>query len=143
MKLDKFLPIALLGLLLPVLALADPPVDHLGVTVGEPVTPFDIHVDLRNQPKAPEWRPGMPIKEAHKRQFHAPNHPDASAPFDKPTLPDRLPELQKIWDDAVTPEQAKQRALEAARSTRVSINNGNTGVSPGDRVVDVSSTHIV
>jgi len=143
MKFRKFLSLAMLGLFAPALVSAAPPVDHSGVTVGEPVTPFDIPVDLRQQPKVPEWRPGMPIKEAHKRQFHAPNHPDASAPFDKPTLPDRLPELQKIWDDAVTPEQAKQRALEAARSMRVSINNGNTGVSPGDPVVDVSSNYIV
>src|SRR5437868_14949075 len=98
MKLRTFLPAALLVLLAPALVSAAPPVDHSGVTVGDPVTPFDIPVDLRHQPNVSEWRPGMPIKEAHKRQFHAPNHPDTSAPFDKPTLPDRLPELQKIWD---------------------------------------------
>src|SRR3954447_22619972 len=69
------------------------------VEIGEPVTAVGVDVDLRNLPVAPAWRPGMLIREAHKRQFFPPNRLDPSAPASLQVLPDRLPELQKIWDD--------------------------------------------
>ncbi|MGN6517867.1 MAG: pre-peptidase C-terminal domain-containing protein [Dokdonella sp.] len=107
------------------------------VEVGEPVTPVSIDVDLRELPVVPEWRAGMPIKEAHKRQYFPPERLDTAAPDWLQAAPDRLPELQKLWDENAPP------ALRAVPNGHVSINNGSTGVSPGDPVVDVSANYIV
>lgn len=109
-----------------------------GVQIGEPVSAIGIDVDLRDLPTAATWRPGMPIKEAHKRQFFPPDSLDTSAPKWILTEPDNLPELQKMWD-----ENAPLRSLQSQPQTKVSINNGSTGVSPGDPVVDISADHIV
>jgi PKD repeat protein len=109
-----------------------------GVQVGEPVSAVGIDVDLRDVPVAAAWKPGMPIKEAHKRQFFPPNQINTATPAWIMTDPDRLPELQKLWDDNASPLATRYRA-----ESRVSINNGNTGVSPGDPVVDVSNSHII
>ena len=109
-----------------------------GVQIGEPVSAVGIDVDLRDVPVAAAWRPGMPIKEAHKRQFFPPDRINTAAPSWLLTEPDRLPELQKLWDDNRSPFTSQYRS-----ETRVSINNGNTGVSPGDPVVDVSASHII
>ncbi|MBA8888706.1 hypothetical protein FHW12_002942, partial [Dokdonella fugitiva] len=108
------------------------------VEVGEPVTPISIDVDLRQLPVAPQWQPGMAIKEAHKRQFFPPDQRSPAAPAWMEAAPDRLPELQKLWDD-----NAPLSAVQAGTPGRVSINNGSTGVSPGDPVVDVSANYIV
>jgi PKD repeat protein len=108
------------------------------VEVGEPVTPISIDVDLRTLPVVPAWRPGMAVKEAHKRQFFPPDRPDPAAPDWMQASPDRLPELQKLWDENA-PSSARRRGEQG----RVSINNGSTGVSPGDPVVDVSANYIV
>src|SRR6185436_19109304 len=103
MKLGQKL-VALLALLLPIAATAavDKPLTPTkvvhGVQVGEPVTPRSLDIDLRQLPVVPDWRPGMPIHEAHKRQFYPLNHPSPAAPASLRTLPDRLPELQQIWD---------------------------------------------
>ena len=107
-----------------------------GVSVGEPVTAIGIDVDLRDMPVAPAWQPGMPIQEAHKRQFFPLNRADPSAPASLQTAPDRLPELQKLWD-----EQAP--ATSRPPRSHVSINNSGTGVSPGDPVIDVSPNYVV
>jgi PKD repeat protein len=109
-----------------------------GVQIGEPVSAVSIDVDLRDVPVAAAWRPGMPIKEAHKRQFYPPNRVNAAAPSWILTEPDNLPELQKLWDEGRPNVSSRYRT-----ETRVSINNGSTGVSPGDPVVDISSTHIM
>src|SRR5690606_24129714 len=109
-----------------------------GVQIGEPVTAVAIDVDLRDLPVAAAWRPGMPIKEAHKRQFYPPERIDASTPSWILTEPDRLPELQKLWDEGKPGISTRHRS-----ESRVSINNGSTGVSPGDPVVDISSSHIM
>ncbi|WP_291186956.1 pre-peptidase C-terminal domain-containing protein [Dokdonella sp.] len=106
------------------------------VELGEPVTPVSIDVDLRTLPVTPAWRAGMAIKEAHKRQFFPPDRLDTAAPDWLQAAPDTLPELQKMWDDDAP-------ANRAAAQTRVSINNGSTGVSPGDPVVDVSANYIL
>jgi PKD repeat protein len=108
------------------------------VEVGEPVTPISIDVDLRQLPVVPEWRAGMAIKEAHKRQFFPLDQRNPAAPAWMEAAPDRLPELQKLWDD-----NAPLSATQAGAQGRVSINNGSTGVSPGDPVVDVSANYIV
>src|SRR5690606_4300207 len=71
------IPIVLLSLLL---ALPAPAADTFeataanGVQIGEPVSAVSIDVDLRDLPTAASWRPGMAIKEAHKRQFFPPQH---------------------------------------------------------------------
>src|SRR5690606_24533859 len=107
-----------------------------GVQIGEPVSAISIDVDLRDLPTAASWRPGMPIREAHKRQFFPPNRTNTSAPSWLLTEPDGLPELQKMWDDNASPLSGQTRSR-----TRVSINNASTGVSPGDPVVDVSANY--
>lgn len=109
-----------------------------GVQIGEPVSAVGIDIDLRDLPIAAAWRPGMPIKEAHKRQFFPPNRINPAAPSWIVTEPDRLPELQKLWDENANPQLRTNSS-----KTRVSINNGSTGVSPGDPVVDVSANYII
>ena len=108
------------------------------VELGEPVTPVSIDVDLRTLPVVPQWQAGMPIKEAHKRQYFPPERLDTAAPDWLQAAPDRLPELQKLWD-----ENAPPVFLRGLPGGHVSINNGSTGVSPGDPVVDVSANYIV
>lgn len=108
------------------------------VELGEPVTPISIDVDLRQLPVVPQWQAGMAIKEAHKRQFFPLDRVNPAAPDWLQTAPDRLTELQKLWD-----ENAPPRAFRSGTQGRVSINNGSTGVSPGDPVVDVSANYIV
>jgi PKD repeat protein len=108
-----------------------------GVQVGEPVTAVGVDIDLRNLPVAPAWQPGMPIQEAHKRQFFPLNRPNPSAPTWMQTAPDRLPELQQLWDEQ------QPTAVDLRPRARVSINNAGTGVSPGDPVIDVSPNYVV
>ncbi len=107
--------------------------------LGTPVTPHSIDVDLRTMPKATQWKPGMAIREAHRRQYFPIGSVRPHAPADKPTAADGLPELQALWDENAPPQA---RAKAAARS-RVSINNPNTGVSPGDPVVEVGANHVI
>ncbi|MEO7251143.1 MAG: proprotein convertase P-domain-containing protein [Arenimonas sp.] len=134
--------IAALGLMLPIAVLAAPakPLTptkvYRGAQVGEPVTPISLNVDLRHLPVVPAWRPGMPIQEAHKRQFYPLDHANPAAPASFKAAPDRLPELQKIWDESAP-------AKRQLRGNRVSINNGSTGVSPGDPVVGVSTNYVI
>jgi PKD repeat protein len=145
MKLGKGILLAMLGLLLPMAVWAAPPAKPLtpikvvrGVQVGEPVTPISLNIDLRQLPVVPEWRPGMPIHEAHKRQFYPLNHANPAAPAYIHALPDRLPELQQLWDQ----NAPAHRSLRTPGS-KVSINNGGTGVSPGDPVVGVSTNYVI
>jgi len=133
----------MLALLLPAAAVAAAKADtagtvHRGAQVGEPVTPVNINVDLRKLPVMPTWHPGMPIREAHKRQFHPLGRPSPATPASVPTVPDRLPELQRIWD-----ENAHAARHLRVDGNHVSINNGSTGVSPGDPVIDVSPNYLV
>ena len=107
--------------------------------LGTPVTPHSIDVDLRVLPKASQWKPGMTIREAHRRQYFPIGSVRPHAPASKPTTADTLPELQALWDESAPPQA---RAKAAARS-RVSINNPNTGVSPGDPVVEVGANHVI
>ncbi|MBX3712525.1 MAG: proprotein convertase P-domain-containing protein [Lysobacter sp.] len=109
-------------------------------TIGQPVTPQGTNVDLRNLPKAQPWNPGMGIREAHRRVYRPLDSEAPHAPVDKPTARDRLNELQTIWDKSPRAQRAKSSV--SARS-RVSINNPNTGVSPGDPVVEVGADHVI
>ena len=34
-----------------------------GAEIGPPVTPFVIDIDVRDLPRAPEWKPGDPVRE--------------------------------------------------------------------------------
>ncbi len=135
------IPILLTALLFAMPAVAADtfePTASNGVQIGEPVSAVSIDVDLRDLPIAAAWRPGMPIKEAHKRQFFPPDRIDTATPSWILAEPDRLPELQKLWDDNASP-----LLRQSGSQTRVSINNGSTGVSPGDPVVDVSTNYII
>ena len=136
-KIHGLILVALLAIP-PLASGSDAPMGSTGVQVGEPVSAVGIDVDLRDVPTAAQWRPGMPIKEAHKRQFFPPDRLDTSAPKWILTEPDRLPELQKMWD-----ENAPAHLRQGRSETRVSINNSSTGVSPGDPVVDVSANYII
>ena len=106
--------------------------------VGQPVTAHNISVDLRNLPKAKPWTPGMGIREAHRRQYTPIGSKLPHAPANKPTSADRLPELQQLWD-----KSPDARRTKAAATSRVSIINPNTGVSPGDPVVEVGANHVI
>jgi PKD repeat protein len=111
-----------------------------GVQVGAPVTPHSINVDLRKLPRAKQWVPGMPIKEAHRRVYRPIGAKLPHTPANRPTEKDRLPELQEMWDQSSAGRAMRGKV--AARK-RVSINNPNTGVSPGDPVVEVGANHVI
>jgi len=139
MKLKTFKVAAFALLLLPCAAFAAQPTNNPGrPQLGEPVTPHSINVDIRNLPVVPQWKPGQAIREAHKRQYHPLGKILPHAPADKPTAADGLSELQQIFD-----ENAPAGARTRASNGRVSINNGNTGVSPGDPVVEVGTSHVM
>jgi len=110
-----------------------------GVEVGEPVTPVEINVDLRQLPVAEQWMPGQPIREAQRRIYHPLDARDPHAPSDWATAPDRLGELQSLFDSM----QRGDVGAALRDSSRVSINNSNTGVSPGDPVVEVNANYIM
>ncbi|MFD0726507.1 proprotein convertase P-domain-containing protein [Lysobacter brunescens] len=135
---------AVLMLLLPCAAMAAQPSGGKAnpgrPQIGQPVSAHNIAVDLRNLPKAKPWTPGMGIREAHRRQYTPIGSKLPHAPADKPTARDRLPELQTLWDKS--PRARSLKGNVAARS-RVSINNPNTGVSPGDPVVEVGANHVI
>ena len=146
MKLSTTFKAAALTLLLPCAAIAAPPATPGNANpgrpqLGEPVTPHSTNADLRDLPRAPQWKPGQAIREAHKRQYHPIGSVLPHASQDKPTAADRLDELQALWDESATP-QMRARAFSDARE-RVSINNGSTGVSPGDPVVEVGLNHVL
>ncbi len=132
-------------LLLPCAVMAAPP--EPGKTknpgrpqIGQPVTAHSFSTDLRNLPKAKQWTPGMGIREAHRRQYTPIGSKAPHAPADKPTAADRLSELQNLWDSSPNARRAK---ASTSANSRVSINNPNTGVSPGDPVVEVGANHVI
>jgi PKD repeat protein len=134
---------AAIMLLLPCAVMAAPPTRDEAKNpgrpqVGQPVTPHSVNIDLRNLPKAKPWSPGMGIREAHRRQYRPIGSVLPHAPASKATAADRLPELQDMWDKSPNGRRSK-----AALSSRVSINNPNTGVSPGDPVVEVGANHVI
>jgi PKD repeat protein len=134
-------------LLLPWAAMAAGPKDDNARTVtrpmvGQPVTPHSMSTDLRNLPRAKQWTPGMGIREAHRRVYRPIGSVLPHAPADKATAEDRLPELQQLWDESPAGNRARARVKAAIRE-RVSINNPNTGVSPGDPVVEVGANHVI
>ncbi len=133
---------AIMLLLLPCAVMAAPPTGNKANStrpqVGQPVTPQSMNIDLRNLPKAAPWSPGMGIREAHRRVYRPIGSVLPHAPASKATAGDRLPELQKLWDESPRAARAK-----AAIRSRVSINNPNTGVSPGDPVVEVGANHVI
>ncbi len=137
---------AALLLLLPCAVTAAPPTGGKANTtrpqVGHPVTPHSMNQDLRTLPKAKQWAPGMGIREAHRRVYRPIGSVLPHAPADKAAAADRLPELQKLWDESPAGIRARAR-VKSAINSRVSINNPNTGVSPGDPVVEVGANHVI
>ena len=133
---------AAIMLLLPCAVMAAPPTggkaNSTRPQLGQPVTPQSMDTDLRNLPKAAPWSPGMGIREAHRRVYRPIGSVLPHAPASKATAADRLPELQKLWDESPRGARAK-----TATASRVSINNPNTGVSPGDPVVEVGANHVI
>ena len=133
---------AALLLLLPCAVMAAPPKGVKPAStrpqVGHPVSAYSINVDVRNLPKAEAWSPGMGIREAHRRQYTPIGSKLPHAPETKAAASDRLNELQQMFD-ASTPARARAKSV----GGRVSINNPNTGVSPGDPVVEVGTGHVI
>lgn len=110
------------------------------VSQGEPVTAVEFQGDVRDLPVVPEWQEGDAIREAAKRQYFPPTAKNPAAPSDWITAPDHLSDAQQLFD--VTQGQRDLTSAERG-SQRLTISNGNTGVSPGDPVIEVSSNHIV
>lgn len=143
MKLSNTLHLLGAGLLLSISSLAHSQSSRdgtagFGVEVGEPVTPHSIDVDLSKLPPTPEWRPGDPIREAAKRQYYPLETKFPHAPANLLTSPDLLGDLQQLWDSQRGP------GVELRDSApRINIDNGSTGVSPGDPVIEVSTTHVI
>ena len=88
----------------------------------------------------PEWQPGNAIREAAKRQYFPLTAKDPAAPADWITAPDSLSDVQQYFDVTQGSRDLTDAGLE---SQRLTISNGNTGVSPGDPVIEVSANHIV
>lgn len=109
-----------------------------GVQISDPVTPVGIDIDLSTLPPAIEWRPGDAIREAAKRQYYPLDTKDPAAPSDWMTSPDLLDDLQESWT-----LQYGDRSDQAAERNRINIDNGNTGVSPGDPVIEVGTNHLM
>jgi len=107
---------------------------------GEPVTPFEFNGDLRNLPVAAQWQPGDPITEAAKRQYYPLDTKNPAAPSDWITAPDLLSDNQQLFE--VT-QGLRDNTDQARGSSRVTINNGNAGVSPGDPVIEVSNNYVM
>ncbi len=109
----------------------------VGTGRGEPVTPVEFNVDLRTLPVVEEWKPGEPIKEAARRQFNEVDE-KAAAPSNWVTAPDEL-SFKQAQQDSLD----RQQPSLGASGSRVTLNNGFTGVFPGDPVVEVSPNHII
>jgi hypothetical protein len=110
-----------------------------GPRLGEPVTPHRIDVDLRQLPRAPQWQPGMTIREAHRRQYFPTGAQKSHAPAGKTTAADDLPGLQRLWGQGA----CHARLAPPKTSGRVTISNLNAGVSPGGLMMEVATSHVI
>lgn len=110
-----------------------------GVEVGEPVTPFEYNVDLSTLPVAESWKPGDSIREAAKRQYYPLDAVKPHAPADWETAPDVLGDIQAQFERTY----GLQQDTDASRADRVNLDNGFTGVFPGDPVVEVGTDHVI
>jgi hypothetical protein len=110
---------------------------------GEPVTPVEFNGDLRDLPQVAEWQPGDPIKEAAKRQFHPLDVKNPAAPSDWIAAPDLLTDQQQLFEVTQGLRNDTGAQLGERGTGRVTISNGNTGVSPGDPVVEVSTNYVI
>ncbi len=101
------------------------------VVVSPPVTPFVVDVDLRDLPSAPDWQPGMPVREVPRREFHPPEViPPEPGPHGDP-LADLQRSVGESWGDAFT------------TPSRNFTGFGYQGVDPSDPVGDVGPNHYI
>jgi hypothetical protein len=95
-----------------------------------PSVPAVFEGDLRRLPRAPEWRPGDPIKEIPRRHHRPPRF----------TPPPSQPQVDPLLE-------VQDRAPQGARSLQPPILNfagrGFTGVVPPDTVGDVGIDHYI
>jgi Bacterial pre-peptidase C-terminal domain len=105
--------------------------------LGEPVTAVSIDVDMRDLPVVPEWKEGARIKEMPRYAFPRPSAKDPSAPADWVTSPDLLDDAQELFDATTGQTQVR------TDPSRVTIDNGFSGVFPGDPVGDVGTSHFI
>lgn len=136
------------ALLLPCVAMAQPPsagaaqkANAPRVKVSGPITPVHINVDVRTLPNAKPWRPGDVVRDARSRRYTTPGDASRLAPTNKRTLPDRLPELQWMWDASEAGRRANAQH-KRMRTARVAIEN-NPGQGRSDPVVEVGPDHVI
>jgi hypothetical protein len=104
-----------------------------GETVGGPVTPFSIDVDLRDLPTVRAWRPGDPIHDVPRRSYPGPGTPlapDSLAPADP-----LIPIQEKVPPPAVPGAFATPLVNVAGQ--------GYSGFQPPDTVGDVGLTYFI
>jgi hypothetical protein len=138
------------ALLLPCIAMAQP-ASGAGTRNGNgqrvkllaPITPISIDVDVRTLPDVKPWHPGQAIKDARGRQYRRPGESLPHAPVDKRTLPDRLPELQQIWDASEAGRRAGVRHKRMRAGRALIDNPGTTGGGIADPVVEVGANHVI
>lgn len=101
-------------------------------TVGGPVTPRIVNIDLRSAPKAKQWQPGDPVKEVPRRTYRA---ADEKGPVSRKYSEDPLAAKQTDYDEF---------AYRAFGSTIINIEGqGFSGVNPPDPVIDVGQDYVV
>jgi hypothetical protein len=103
------------------------------VRVGGPVTPGEFTGDLRDLPRAPEWRPGDPIKEIPQR---------STAPSER----DHAVEPRGFGVDPLAELQASTPAREQRTFSSSSLDfagMGYTGANPPDPVGDVGRDYYI
>ncbi len=101
-------------------------------TIGGPVEPVSIDVDLRDLPAPREWEPGDGIKEIPRRAYPQPGYREPRIPD---TPPDPLLALQPV------PPEPATRDFD---TPLVNIDAQNfTGVTPPDTVGDVGPNHYI
>lgn len=101
-----------------------------------PFVPTRIDVDLRDLPRAPEWKPGDPIKEVPRRHTHLRPHLTPFQPAHPVSGPDPLLALQ---------EQLVRGTTDPGFGTPILNLDAQlfTGVNPPDPVGDVGPNHYI
>ncbi len=105
---------------------------YRGADTSELVVPYVFEGDLRQLPKAAEWRPGDPIKEIPRRTYPRPGAQNQAPP------PPRVDPLLEV--------QARAQAGQTRAFTAPLFNflgQGYTGVNPPDTVGDVGPNYYI
>ncbi len=99
--------------------------------IGGPVTPGEFIGDVRDLPKVPEWKKGMPVKEIPRRSYPPEVDRSKDVPFTKDLLVDVQRKGVKVPDRAFS------------TPTLVFDGSGYSGATPPDTVGDVGPNHYI